>query len=296
MPCEGLGDVLVVLLEAQQAGLDLGEGREVVGGEHLALHDREVDLDLVEPTGMDRTMHRHEGRIGGLQATDAGGAAVRGAVVHDPEDAAGVPIGRLGHDLGDESLEGRDPGRGLAAAEELGAVDIEGGQVGPGAATRVLVFDPRRPPGTGRDGGVPSEPRLDAGLLVGADHEVRGVEGCPLPLAGVQVENAPRLGRERGIARENPHPVLPGADGILGEPAPHGGAAHGGHEARPGGLAGKVGATQPGQGESPGGGQFTGEGFDLHDDLWGETPGAAPGGDAPPARVSVRRRSVCARD
>src|SRR5574337_1849428 len=72
LPHEGPGDALVVLLEAQQSHLDLREGREVVGREHLALHDREVDFDLVEPTGMDRAVYGHEGRIGRLEPADAG--------------------------------------------------------------------------------------------------------------------------------------------------------------------------------------------------------------------------------
>jgi hypothetical protein len=53
-PIERHGGVLVATLEAKQAVLDLGEVGEVVGGQHLALHDREVDLHLVEP-----------GRVGG---------------------------------------------------------------------------------------------------------------------------------------------------------------------------------------------------------------------------------------
>ena len=45
---------LVILLEAQQAILDLRETGKIVGSECLALHDGEIDLDLVEPTGVYR--------------------------------------------------------------------------------------------------------------------------------------------------------------------------------------------------------------------------------------------------
>jgi hypothetical protein len=53
----------MALLEAEQLLVQIGEGREVVGREELALDDREVDLDLIEPAGMhwgmDRTMFGH---------------------------------------------------------------------------------------------------------------------------------------------------------------------------------------------------------------------------------------------
>ncbi|MGH9116325.1 MAG: hypothetical protein ACRD0A_00110 [Acidimicrobiales bacterium] len=44
-PLEGRGGLFVAALEGEQAGLDLGEVGEVVGGEDFALDDREVDLD-----------------------------------------------------------------------------------------------------------------------------------------------------------------------------------------------------------------------------------------------------------
>ena len=53
-PVKRRSHALVVLLEAQQSILDLRETGEVVGGERLALDDGEVDLDLVEPTGVNR--------------------------------------------------------------------------------------------------------------------------------------------------------------------------------------------------------------------------------------------------
>jgi hypothetical protein len=51
---------------------------------------------------------------------------VGGAVVHDPEDAAGVAVGPLGHHLLDEAIKRGDAGPGLTAAEQFGVVDIFG--------------------------------------------------------------------------------------------------------------------------------------------------------------------------
>ena len=55
LPLEGLGGFLVAPLKGEESLLDLCEVHEVVGGQHLALDDR-VDLDLVQPGGMDRAM------------------------------------------------------------------------------------------------------------------------------------------------------------------------------------------------------------------------------------------------
>jgi hypothetical protein len=53
-PVEGSCDLSVVLAEAEQSLGERVEGVEVVRGQRLALDDREVELDLVEPGGVDR--------------------------------------------------------------------------------------------------------------------------------------------------------------------------------------------------------------------------------------------------
>ena len=72
------------------------------------IFERDVDFDLVELTGMDRAMHVRESGEGGLKASHAGRSAGRGAVVQDTEHPAGVAIGRLGHHLGNKTMEGFD--------------------------------------------------------------------------------------------------------------------------------------------------------------------------------------------
>jgi len=52
-PFEGGGDGLVVALEAQESGFNILERGEVVGNEGFTLNDRKIDLDLVEPAGVD---------------------------------------------------------------------------------------------------------------------------------------------------------------------------------------------------------------------------------------------------
>ena len=110
---------LVVLLEAQQGTVEVVERGEVGGREQLALNDREVNLDLVEPAGMNGSVHEDD--VAPLLADAIHGtlSAVRGAVISDPEDAPRRTIGFLGHDLVEQSAKRRDAGGGFAAPEIL---------------------------------------------------------------------------------------------------------------------------------------------------------------------------------
>src|SRR5713101_354626 len=244
-PLEGLGDGLVVLLEPKQTVLDISERGEIVWGQSLALNDGEVDLDLVEPTRVNRAVDEHEIWESRLKASDGSLAAVRGAVVHDPEDVASIAVGRDGHDLRDEAVEGLDAGGFLATAEDLCSVYVERSHVGPGATASVLVLDPCSLSGARRQGRVFADASLDAGLLVGADHELVGFEVFALPLAGVEIEDAPGFGGEVRIAREDPGAVLPGPNGVFVEPAPHRLVADRGHDAGALRLANDVRGAQP---------------------------------------------------
>jgi hypothetical protein len=59
-PLEGFGGFLIALLEAHDLAFESGRRGEVVGVEDLALDDREIDLDLVEPTGMYRRVDEND--------------------------------------------------------------------------------------------------------------------------------------------------------------------------------------------------------------------------------------------
>ena len=60
LPFEGGGNRFVVLLEAEDMLFKGSERRKVIRSESLSLHDREVDFDLVEPTGVYRTVNQDE--------------------------------------------------------------------------------------------------------------------------------------------------------------------------------------------------------------------------------------------
>ena len=58
-------------LESDEALLEFGQAREIIRGEDLALNNRKVDLDLVEPTGVDRSVYEDRVRPLGAEASAA---------------------------------------------------------------------------------------------------------------------------------------------------------------------------------------------------------------------------------
>ena len=105
------------------------------GSSSLRWGDREVDLDLVEPAGVHGQVDEYEVGPALLEPPDGLAAAVGGAVVDDPEDAARGGVRLLGHHLPDQPVEGGDPASCFRAAEDprpasAAAADVERGQVG----------------------------------------------------------------------------------------------------------------------------------------------------------------------
>ena len=82
------------------------EWEKVVGGDGGVLDHREVDLDLVQPGGVDRGVNEDQVRPAVLEAVDRRLPAVRGAVIDDPEHARGGGVGLPGHHLPDQSVDG----------------------------------------------------------------------------------------------------------------------------------------------------------------------------------------------
>ena len=297
LPLERLGDRFVVALEGLQALGEFIERGEVVRCERLALQHREADFDLVEPAGVHGAVHEQQVGVAVAQTADRAEPAMGGAIVHDPEDAARMTVRVLVHHLRDKAVERCDAGVGLAAAEESGAVDVESSEVGPSPAALVLVLDLAGLARLGGPGAMPAGARLNAGFPVGGDDEVVVSQGGALPRAVVEVQDPAGLVGEVGVAGEDPAAVLPRADGVLVEPAPDAGVAHGGGDAAGGaGFAREVPDAPAGQGAVAIRGRFASEGADLDDDLRGGRPGGARGGGVPRDRPGGARRSACATD
>jgi hypothetical protein len=132
----------VVLAEAEQTLVSASRESKSLGGERLALDDRAVELDLVEPGCMDRQVDQAQVRVGALEPLDRGRAGVARAVVDDPEDGAGRAVGLDVHHLLDKPPERLDPCFRLDPVKQLGVVDIPAGQVGEGAVAPVVEREP----------------------------------------------------------------------------------------------------------------------------------------------------------
>jgi hypothetical protein len=69
-PLERAGDLPVAAAEGEQALGELVQGAEVIRGKRLALDDREVELDLVEPRGVDGEVDQAQVLVGALEPLD----------------------------------------------------------------------------------------------------------------------------------------------------------------------------------------------------------------------------------
>src|SRR5438067_2670965 len=137
------------------------------------------------------------------------------AIVDDPEDATGVVIRRPRHHLLDEPVERCDAILGFAATEDSGPVDVQRCDVGPGAATEVLVLDMHGSARTATLCGVFAAASLNAGLFIGRDYELVILQAPAFLLPRVKIQYAPRLSGEVRIACEYPAAVIPRPNSVL---------------------------------------------------------------------------------
>ena len=145
-PPERFGGALIAALEGHHLPPQIGQVRKVGRGQQLALNNREVDLDLVEPAGVNRRMDQYDIRPSGAKPPGSAPTAVTGAVIGDQEYAASRSIGLLGHDLAYEAVECCDAGLALAAPEQLGAMHVPRGKTGQSTGADVFVFHVDRAP------------------------------------------------------------------------------------------------------------------------------------------------------
>src|SRR5580704_7465470 len=153
---------------------------------------------------MDRRVNQDQMWIRASQALHGSGAAVSRTVVDNPEDAARIVVWRSSHYLLYQSVKSLNAILLLAAAKDPRMVNIQTGDVGPGTISKVLVFDLHRPTRSAGASGVFAAPCLDAGLLIGRDHELIIFQRLTLPLAGIQIQYAASFVSEVGIAWKDP--------------------------------------------------------------------------------------------
>jgi len=93
LPFKWFGNGFVVCLKGQDAQFEFSEIGEVVWSEKLSLKDREINLDLVQPTGVNGRIHENGIGLPLAKTAESGPAAVRRSVVGDPENAPSRTIG-----------------------------------------------------------------------------------------------------------------------------------------------------------------------------------------------------------
>ena len=116
----------------------------IIGSEHLSLDHREINLHLVEPTGMNGQMDQAEAGIGALKSPDRRGSAMGRAIVHNPKYSLGAPVGLFLHHLLDEPVKGGDAGGMFTSAEDFGSSHIPSGQIRQRTAALIFEFHPHR--------------------------------------------------------------------------------------------------------------------------------------------------------
>jgi hypothetical protein len=267
---------------------------EVIWSEDLTLENGEEDLNLVEPTGVNRSMDLYGVGVPLGQSTDGGFPLMRGPIVGNPEDSLCRAIGLLLHDQIYKLVVGFYSRFRLADTEELGSVNIPSAKICQRAFS--LIFKLHTPwlmrPRTDTD--EPSMSGLDTGLFVRTDHVVTWPERNTVKDSEIEVQDTSGLFGEERVSWEEPTPMCPWPYRVLVEIAPNSGYADGYHNAAQYSLSGNVGRTETRKGETQSAGEFTSEGLDSRNNLRGKNSAACRTWVAPPSHRDVRRKTACA--
>jgi hypothetical protein len=278
------------MFECHEALRQVRQRSEIVRCKNLPLDNREINFNLVEPAGMNGPVNKREITI--LVQESLGGlwTAMRRTVVDDPEDPASLAIGTALHDLIHQAIKRCDATVGFATTKNFSAVDIEGRQIGPGPKPLVFVFDSHGPAGLWGQGLMFSEARLDAGFFVRTENELMGPEFTALPMVLVEIQKSAGFLFEVWVARKDPAAVLPRTDGVLVKPAPYCGVAEGCGQTSVPHMRSEFGYPPTRKGRASDRGKLTGNGFNVHDQFWGEKPGGVPGVGSLPDPPSASQR------
>lgn len=286
--------MFIAVLKIHKALLEVCERGKIIGREYLSLDDGEVDLNLIDPTGMNRGMDQKGVGPARSDAIDCFLPAMSGAVIHDPEDTLGGSVGFAPHYLRDEPIGGSNATFLFTVSEELGTMDVPSRQIGPSAFPEILMLDPHGSAGGSRQTGLLTAARLNTGFFICRDDELRTMQGFPLPDSGVEIENAFGFGSEVGIPRKDPTSMLPRTNGVGTEPTPECGAADLGDYALSDHLLADIGQGQPRERQSEAMGKLTGESFYLHDDAGGKRGQDARPAVVPQGQVNEQEQIACA--
>ena len=165
--------MFIALLKVYEALLKVGERGKIVRREHFSLDDGEIDLNLIDPAGMNGGVDQKGIGPAGTNAFDGFLTSMSRAVIHDPKDALGGFVRFAAHDLRDEAVGGSNAAFLLAVSEELGTMDVPSCQIGPSALAEILVLDAHGSTGSNGPSGLLTASRLNAGFFIRGEDELR---------------------------------------------------------------------------------------------------------------------------
>src|SRR5208337_1674897 len=226
LPRKGLRMLVAQVLvkcESHANGIQVGK---VVWREHLALDDRKVDLDLVEPTGMNRSMDQDDARINFPQAVAGRFATMRRPVIHNPEQSFRRTVGLLRENLIHQSAKRFDATRWFATSQDITTPNIPRCQILQCSATLILEFDPCCAARARSQRRMDSDTGLNARLLISTEDKITVFQGFSAPIPRVQVEDRSGLFQELRVSRKDPVFVLPRLYCVFVQDPPYGAGAH----------------------------------------------------------------------
>jgi hypothetical protein len=214
---------VLVKCQPHANGIQVGE---VVRREHLALDDRKVDLNLVEPTGVNRSVDQDDARINFTQTVAGRFTAMRRTVIHNPEQSFRRTVGLLRKNLIYQSAKWFDATRWFTTPHDITTPNIPHSQILQCSATLILEFDPCCAAWAGSQRGMDSDAGLDARLLIRTEDKIAAFQGFSASIPRVQVEDRPGLFHELRVSRKDPILELPGLDRVFVQYPPYRAAAN----------------------------------------------------------------------
>ena len=96
-PLEWGSRLLIALLKIHEALLKVGERGKIVRSEYLSLNDGEIDFNLVDPAGVNGSVHKKSVGPSGSNAFHGFLTTVSRTVIHDPKNTLRgfVGLGRI---------------------------------------------------------------------------------------------------------------------------------------------------------------------------------------------------------
>ena len=135
---------------------------------------------------------------------------------------------------------------------------------------------------------------LDTGFFISRNNVLFFFEVTMVPHSFIEIKDSTCLYGKLGITGEYPGAIMPRLNGVFMKPSPYGAVANSRGYSRLTNISSKVGCRPTGYWHVMNCGNFASQSFNLNDQLWGEKPGADPGGCALQGRPGVAQKIVFA--